>query len=59
MQPLLSCTKETGVSSRDVFDTLLPLFTGGSSDVHHTEANVQPTQVSNDITDQLISDADL
>ena len=59
VQPLLSCTKETGVSSRDVFDTLLPLFTGGSSDVHPTEANVQPTQVSNDITDHTISDADL
>ena len=55
---LLSCTKETGVSSRDVFDTLLPLFTG-SSDVRPTEANVQPMQVSNDITDMTIYDADL
>ena len=47
------------MSSRDVFDTLLPLFTGGSSDVRPTEAYVQHTQVSNDITDQPISDADL
>ena len=40
MQPLLSCTKEAGISSRDVFDTLLPLFTGGSSHVPSTEAYV-------------------
>ena len=31
IQPLLSCTKETSISSRDVYDTLLPLFTGGQS----------------------------
>ena len=59
VQPLLSCTKETGVSSRDVFDTLLPLFAGGTSNVRSTEAHVQPMQVSNDVTDQPISDADL
>ena len=28
VQPLLSCTKETGDSSGDVYDTLLPLFSG-------------------------------
>ena len=28
VQPLLSCTKETGVSLGDVYDTLLPLFSG-------------------------------
>ena len=59
VQTLLSCTKEIGVSSRDVFDTLLPLFTCGSSDVRPTEAYVQPTQVSNDITDHTIYDVDL
>ena len=42
VQPLLSCTKETVVSSRDVFHTLLPLFVGGTSNVHSTEAHVQP-----------------
>ena len=59
VQPLLSCTKETGVSSRDVFDTLLPLFAGGTSNVHSTEAHVQPMQVSNDVADQPIFDANL
>ena len=39
VQPLLSCTKEAGISSRDVFDTLMPRFTGGSSHVPSTEAN--------------------
>ena len=46
-------------SSQDVFDTLLPLFTGGTSNVSSNEAHVQPTQGSNDITDQPICDADL
>ena len=59
MQPLLSCTKQTGISSQDVFDTLLPLFTGGTSNVSSNEAHVQPTQGSNDITDQPICDANL
>ena len=59
VQPLLSCTKETRISSRDVFDTLLPLFVGGTSNVCSIEAHVQPMQVSNDVTDQPISDADL
>ena len=49
----------TSVSSRNVFDTLLPLFTGGTSNVSPNEAHVQPMQVSNDITDQPICDADL
>ena len=43
MQPLLSCTKDTGVSSQDVFDALLCLFTCGSSNVNPNEACVQPT----------------
>ena len=59
VQPLLSCTKQTGISSQDVFDTLLPLFTGGTSNVSPNEAHVHPTQGSNDITDQPICDADL
>ena len=40
VQPLLSCTKETVVSSRDVFDTLLSLFAGGTSNVRSTEAHI-------------------
>ena len=51
MQPLLSCTKETRIISQDVFDTLLPLFTGGTSNISPNESHVQPMQVSNDITD--------
>ena len=42
VQPLLSCTKETGVSSQNMFDTLLPLFSGGPSHVQPDEASVQP-----------------
>ena len=56
VQPLLSCTKETNVSSRDMYDTLLPLFSGAQSNVAPNEVNMQ---VSNDTTDQPISDADL
>ena len=33
IQPFLSCTKETSFSSRDVCDTLLPLFTSGQLSV--------------------------
>ena len=51
MQPLLSCTKEIGVSTQDVYDTLLPLFSGGSSHVAPIEASVQPMHASNDFTD--------
>ena len=40
VQPLLSYTKQTGISSQDVFDTLLPLFTGGTSNVSSNEAHV-------------------
>ena len=39
IQPLLSCTKETSISSRDVYDTLLPLFTGGQSSAGLIEAS--------------------
>ena len=39
VQPLLSCTKETSVSSPDVFDMLLPLFASGTSNVCSTEAH--------------------
>lgn len=49
MQPLLSCTKETNVCSQDMYDTLLPLFTGGQSNVEPNEACIQPVQVSNPI----------
>ena len=48
VQPLLSCTKETGVSSGDVYDTLLPLFIGEQPP---NEAIFQPTQVSNENTE--------
>ena len=48
VQPLLSCTKETGVSSQDIYDTLLPLFSGGPSHVELVEANVQPMRASNE-----------
>ena len=40
VQPLLSCTKQTGISSQDVFDTLLPLFKGGTSNVSPNDAHV-------------------
>ena len=56
VQPLLSCTKETGVRSDDVNDTLLPLFSGAQPP---NEAIFQPTQVSNENTEQSISDADV
>ena len=59
VQPLLSCTKETGVHSQDMYDTLLPLFSGAPSHVEQVEAHVQPIQVSNESTDQPISDAEV
>ena len=40
VQPLLSCTKDSGIRSQDIYDSLLPLFTGGSSNVNSNEANV-------------------
>ena len=55
--PLLSCTKETGVRSQAMYNTLLPLFFGVPSHVEPVEAHVQPMQVSNESTDQPISDA--
>ena len=46
VQPLLSCTKQTNVSSQDMYDTLLPLFHGGQTYVEpndaYVEANNQP-----------------
>ena len=59
VQPLLSCTKETGVCSQNMYDTLLPLFSGAPSHVEPVEAHVQPIQVSNESTDQPISDAEV
>ena len=40
VQPLLSCTKETGVHSQAMYDTLLPLFFGVPSHVELVEAYV-------------------
>ena len=42
-----------------MYDTLLPLFSGAQSNVAPNEVNIQPMQVSNDNTNQPISDADL
>ena len=56
VQPLFSSSKETNVSSRDMYDTLLPLFGGGPSHVDHHEVPNQPLQVSNEFTDQPITD---
>ena len=42
-----------------MYDTLLPLFGGGSSHVDHHEVQNQPLQVSNEFTDQPIADADV
>ena len=58
-QPLLSCTKETSVSSRDVYDTLLPLFMGGQLSVGPFEAPSQPLQDSHNDAEHSISDEDL
>ena len=67
-QPLVSCDKETDVSScnkethassHDMYDTLLPLFGGGSSHVDHHEAHHQPFQVSNEFIDQPGTNADV
>ena len=59
MQPLLSCNKEADVGSHDMYDTLLPLFGGVSSHVDHHEVQNQPLQVSNEFTDQPITDVDV
>ena len=42
VQPLLSCTMKTGISSQDVYDTLLPLFSGAQPNVVPNEAVFQP-----------------
>ena len=59
VQPLLSCTKETNLCSRDMYDTLLPLFNAGQSHVESKEAQIQPMQVFNQSIDQPITDADV
>ena len=58
-QPLLSCTKETSVSPKDVYDTLLPLFTSGQLSVGPLEAPCQPLEATHNDEDHSISDADL
>ena len=40
VEPLLSSTKETYVSSQDMYDTLLPLFSNGPSYVEPNEAHL-------------------
>ncbi len=42
IQSLLSSTKETSFSSKDLYDTLLPLFTCGQSSTGTVEASSQP-----------------
>ncbi len=42
-----------------MYDTLLPLFTGGQSNVEPNEACIQPMQVSNESTNQPFTDADV
>ncbi|WP_129364608.1 hypothetical protein [Klebsiella pneumoniae] len=59
VQPLLSCTRDSNVSSQDIYDTLLPLFSGGNTNVSSNEANVQPMGVSENVLDQPITDADV
>ena len=59
IQPLLSCTKETTVSSRDEYDTLLPLFTTGQLSVGPLEAPSQPLEATQNDVNHSISDADL
>ena len=59
VQPLLSCTKQTNVSSQDMYDTLLPLFNGGQPYVEHIDAQVkaknQPLQVPDEGAKALAS----
>ena len=59
IQPLLSCTKKIGISSQDVYDTLLPLFSGAQPNVVPNEAVFQPMQVSHESVDQPIFDTDV
>ena len=58
VQPLLSCTRDSNVISQDICDSLLPLFSGGSSNVDSNEVNVQPMGVSKNVMNQL-TDADV
>ncbi|MCO5604449.1 hypothetical protein L7F22_058615 [Adiantum nelumboides] len=59
VKPLLSCTRDSNVSSQNIYDTLLLLFSGGSTNVNSNEANVQPMGVSENVTDQPITDVDV
>ena len=59
VQPLLSCTKETSLTSQDMYDTLLPLFSGAHSNAVPNEAVFQPMQVSNNSEERPIFDADV
>jgi len=59
VQPLLSCTRDSNVSSHDIYYCLLPLFSGGSSNVDSNEVNVQPMGVSKNVMHQPITDADV
>ena len=42
IQPLLSCTKVTGLTSQDMYDTLLPLVSGAHYNAVPNEAIIQP-----------------
>ncbi|MCO5593221.1 hypothetical protein L7F22_047228 [Adiantum nelumboides] len=53
---MLFCTRETNVSSQDIYDTLLPLFNGGSTNVNSNEANVESMGFFENVTDQPIID---
>ena len=59
---MLSYTKQTNVSSENMYDTLLPLFNGGQPYVQpidvHVKAN-QPLQVPDQSIDEHIDDIDM
>ncbi|WP_129329885.1 hypothetical protein [Enterobacter cloacae complex sp. 4DZ1-17B1] len=59
VHPLLSCTRDSNVSSQDIYDTLLPLFSGGNTNVSSNEANVQSMGFFENVLDQPITDADV
>ncbi|KAI5062667.1 hypothetical protein GOP47_0023206 [Adiantum capillus-veneris] len=50
---------DSNLSSQDIYETLLPLFSGGSSNVNSNEANVQSMGVFKNVIDQPIIDADV
>ena len=56
VQHLLSCTKGTGLTSLDMYDTLLPLFSGAHSNAIPNEAVIEPMRVSNNGEEQPTSD---